>query len=88
MAGVEALDLVPEGITQANLFDTSDREKLSGLQASLDGISKRWGPETVTLAVQGTRKGWSLRREHMSKRYTTSWDEMLVIDMDKKTAPY
>jgi len=82
-AGVEALNLVPEGVVQANLFDTSDRDRIASLQKSLDGLARRWGQETVTLAVQGTRRGWKLRREHVSQRYSTAWSELLVIDMDK-----
>jgi DNA polymerase V len=82
-AGVEALHLVPQGVTQANLFDTSDRERLESLQRSMDLLTRRWGPETVTLAVQGTRRAWTLRREHMSQRYSTAWSELLRIDMDR-----
>lgn len=86
-AGVEALQLVPEGVTQANLFDTSDRERLESLQRSMDQLTRRWGPETVTLAVQGTRRAWTLKREHISKRYSTAWSELLRIDMDQCYRP-
>jgi len=82
-AGVETWDLVPEGSIQSDLFDTADRDRLASLQSSLDGISRRWGPESVTLAVQGTGSRWSMRREHLSRRYTTSWNELLEIDMDR-----
>jgi len=81
-AGVEALGLVPETVLQQNLFDTKDRDRLKSLQKGIDRVSKRWGPDTVNLAVQGTNRIWRLRREHISKRYTTEWSELLEIDMD------
>ena len=85
-AGVEALDLVPEGVLQQNLFDTTDRDRLKRLQQGIDRVSKRWGPDTVNLAVQGTHRIWRLRREHISQRYTTEWSELLEIDMDRVQA--
>lgn len=82
-AGVETWDLMPEGTVQGNLFDTADRGRLSDLQKSLDGIARRWGPESVGLAVQGKGSLWSMRRRHLSKRCTTCWSELLEIDMDR-----
>ncbi len=82
-AGVDAFGLVPEGVVQGNMFDVVDREENARLQGALDGLEKRWGKDAVKLAVQGTRPGWRMRREHLSRRYTTVWSEILEIDMDK-----
>lgn len=82
-AGVDAFGLVPEGVVQGNMFDTVDREGNARLQGALDGLEKRWGKDAVKLAVQGTRPGWRTRREHLSRRYTTAWSEILEIDMDR-----
>lgn len=81
-AGVEALDLVPEGVVQGNLFDCTDRLKIQRLQVSLDAVSQKWGRGAVHLAVQDNPRAWALRREHASPRYTTSWSELLEIDVD------
>lgn len=83
-AGVDTFGLAPRGIVQQNLFDTVDRDGQSRLQGALDGLEKRWGKDSVQLAIQGTRPGWSTRKEHLSRRYTTVWSELLEIDMDRK----
>jgi DNA polymerase V len=82
-AGVEAWGLVPETIEQQNLFDTSDRDRIKRLQASMDTVSKRWGPEALGVATAGTDPGWKMRRDHMSRRYTTTWSEVLEVDLDR-----
>jgi DNA polymerase V len=81
-AGVEALELVPEGVVQGNLFDRTDRQKLERLQTSLDDIAKKWGKDALQLAVQRSPGAWALRREHLSPRYTTCWSELLEVDVD------
>jgi DNA polymerase V len=86
-AGVEALDLVPDSVLQQDLFDRADRDRMGRLQVGMDRISARWGGNALQLAIQGTRRGWRLRREHISPRYTTEWSELLEIDMDRLKAP-
>jgi DNA polymerase V len=81
-AGVEAWGLVPESVEQQNLFDQVDREKLKRLQTSMDLVAKRWGPESLSLAASGTDPRWKMRRDHMSRRYSTSWSEVLKVQMD------
>lgn len=82
-AGVEAWGLVPENAVQESLFGADDRERSGKLQGSLDRIALRWGHGAVNLAVQGSGRSWAPRREHLSRRYTTRWDELLEIDMDR-----
>lgn len=81
--GVLALDLVPETVTQCDLFDAFDRDRLKRLQASIDGVVKKWGRESMGLAVEGNREAASMRREHLSQRFTTAWSEILEIRMDR-----
>lgn len=82
-AGVEAWDLVPEGAVQGHLFDAVDRPRQASLQRAVDGLVRRWGSDVLELAVQGGGKSWSTRQEHRSRRYTTDWNELLVVDMDR-----
>ena len=82
-AGVEAWDLVPEGAVQGHLFDAVDRPRQASLQRAVDGLVRRWGSDVLELAVQGGGKSWSTRQEHRSRRYTTDWNDLLVVDMDR-----
>lgn len=82
-AGVEAWDLVPESSVQGCLFDLVDRDKQARLQQAQDRMAKRWGPEFIRLGVQGTGMAAKMRREYLSKRYTTAWSELLEIDLDR-----
>jgi len=83
-AGVEAWGLVPEGSVQESLFCATDRERSVRLQGSLDRIALRWGSRTVNLAIQGSGRSWAPRREHLSRRCTTHWEELIEIDMDRQ----
>ena len=38
-----------------------------------------YGRDTVTFAASGIRRAWRLRREHVSPRFTTCWDELLTV---------
>ena len=70
----------------------SDRERQARLMEALDALNGRFGKRAVVVASQGcpatlrkTRDGspeapgWEMRRERMSPRYTTRWDEVAVV---------
>lgn len=75
-AGVMLCELVPQEHVQMSLFER--RRDNPQLMATLDRINSLWGRGTVKLAVEGIDKEWSMRRERMSPRYTTCWDELPV----------
>ena len=70
--------------------DTSaDRARRAALMAAVDAANRRYGARSVVVASQGgpatlrrARDGsgegpaWEMRRERMSPRYTTRWDEL------------
>lgn len=79
-AGVMLLDLRPRalqqyGLFEANLWQTPDRPTLN---AAVDCINDRWGRGTIGMGTAGLsgRRYWSMRREMLSPRYTTQWDEV------------
>ena len=86
-AGVILSDLVPEQEVQSDLFGSGVPEH-PGLMQALDRLNERFGKRAVVLATQGTpdslrsidaatsRNGWGMKRERMSPRYTTRWDEL------------
>nr|WP_232102382.1 DUF4113 domain-containing protein [Stutzerimonas stutzeri] len=42
-------------------------------------IRAREGDGTVRLGRIPARAGWSMKREMMSRWYTTRWDELMVV---------
>ncbi len=78
-AGVIVMEIIPEDQVQHGMFDTVNREKSHHLMASLDKVNKTLGKDMVRFAVQGYEKKWKLRAAHLSRRYTTNFDELLTI---------
>ena len=76
----------------ARVASAADRQRQRALMEALDAANRRFGKRTVVVAGQGcpstlrrTRDGspeapgWEMRRERMSPRYTTRWDELAVV---------
>lgn len=78
-AGVILSDTCPDDEIQGNLFDTIDRKKQAALQKAIDEIHANSGWGTVQLGVQGGKKKWKLKTEHISKRFTTNIDEIITL---------
>ncbi|MCP4129937.1 MAG: DUF4113 domain-containing protein, partial [bacterium] len=49
------------------------------LMQTVDRINKSMGREKIFFASQGIKQEWSMRRNFLSKRYTTKWDEIPVV---------
>jgi DNA polymerase V len=81
-ARITLLDLVPTHQIQQGLFDTADRTKSSRLMAALDRMNRDFGAGTVHYASEGFEKAWRMRQESRSRRYTTSWDELIILQCD------
>lgn len=78
-AGVILSDICPDNAIEGNLFDTIDRSRQAELQQAIDKINAMHGHNCVRMAVQGHDKRWKLKTEHISKRYTTNWDEIITV---------
>ncbi len=78
--GVMVMDLVPETVLQASLFDEKDRAKDKRLMSTLDSINKSMGKELVRLAIQGFEKRYRLRAEHKSQHFTTDINQILKVN--------
>ena len=76
--GVILNQIVPKSENQLDLFnpDPEDNEKLSNV---LDAINARFGPRTIKSAACGINQQWKLRADHISKKFTTNWDDILSI---------
>ena len=78
-AGVMFLDLVPAASVQGGLFDAPDSPARRRLMGIIDRLNARYGRDTVSFARSGRQRAWKLRSEHHSPRYTTSWEELLLV---------
>ncbi len=78
-AGIVLLDLKPIADMPANLLPSRDPEQSARLMAVLDAVNTRYGQRTLSPAVAGIARGWTMRRERLSPRYTTHIDEILVV---------
>ncbi len=78
-AGVIATEIVPDSQVQNGMFEGEDRSRSKQLMSALDNVNKSMGKDIVRFAVQGYEKKWKLKAAHLSKKYTTHIDEVLVI---------
>ena len=77
--GVIVSGFTDEATVQGNIFVENNNSKLKILSTVSDYLNMRFGRDTVKLGSQGSKKEWSLRQENLSKRYTTNWDELLIV---------
>ena len=45
----------------------------------VDLLNRRYGRGTVAYGTATGAKGWTLRAEHLSSRYTTRWGDLLAV---------
>ncbi|KMO39371.1 Y-family DNA polymerase [Methylobacterium aquaticum] len=77
--GILLLDLAPAGSVQGSLFLRPDDRRRVELMGAIDAINRRYGRDRVRFAGTGLARGWKLKAEFHSPRYTTRWDELLRV---------
>ncbi len=78
-AGVVLIEIIPEEYALRDFFDGKDRNKQQRLNRTLDGINRKNGGDVVKLAIQGSGYSKNIRQEHLSRRYTTNFNEIIEI---------
>ena len=78
-AGVIVLDIVPTNPKQIELFVNENPKHLK-LMKSIAYINRTLGNTKVKLASQDIGRTWKMKQEKLSKRYTTSWNELLEVE--------
>lgn len=71
--------LVQASHVQDGLFDAPDDSRSKARMKAFDALNERCGHDTITFAATGRRRPWKLRRDLLSKRYTTDWNELLRV---------
>jgi DNA polymerase V len=73
------LDLAPAASVQGSLFIQPDTPQRVRLMEMVDGLNRRFGRDRVRFACSGMDRGWKLKAEFLSQRYTTRWGELPQI---------
>jgi len=77
-AGVILYEISQDTGTQNILFDSIDRSKHTSLMLIMDKLNAQHGKNTVSVGTQGKSK-IPAHQDHLSPRYTTHWDEIMVV---------
>lgn len=77
-AGVIVSGLVPTNERQLDLFLT-ENPKHHKLMQVMDGINSKYGTNKMKIANQDLERTWKMRQKHLSPRYTTNINEIIVV---------
>jgi DNA polymerase V len=78
-AGVMLIDLVPAATVQGDLWSAADTPARRRLMTAMDAVNAKNGRGTLHFAASGVQRGWALRSEQRSARFTTEWGELLKV---------
>ena len=72
-------DMMPKGGQAMDLFRGDPLKRPAAkLSATADAINARFGRGTVFFASEGVARQWKMKREMLSGRPTTRWNELMV----------
>ena len=77
-AGIILMGLSPQSSHQFSLFD-QNMDKQKKLMRSIDNIDNKYGLYKVRLASQDQKRIWKMKRQKLSRNYTTEIDEVLIV---------
>ncbi|HCG6982077.1 Y-family DNA polymerase [Vibrio sp. Y42_MX_L11] len=75
--GVGLLDLSDRRNEQLDLLN--DKPSNDKLNSVFDSLNKKYGTDSVFIAAQGVEQKWSMKRQLLSKQYTTKWSDLPKI---------
>jgi len=82
-AGVMMLDVIHQDKRQLNFFSPIENEeeknRNNSLMQTLDTINQKMGRNTIIFGGTNPNAPWNLKRDLLSQRYTTKWDELPVV---------
>jgi DNA polymerase V len=78
-SGVILDGLVPANQIQLSLFDKRERKESERLMQTLDIINTRHPLNPVMFGAEGLDKPWKVQFNYKTQRYTTRFDELLVV---------
>ena len=78
-AGILLMDIIPEDEVKADFFDTRDRQQHKALMQVMDQVNGTFGHQVLKPLACGFKNDWAMKRERLSPRYTTRWEELLRL---------
>lgn len=84
------------GIMLNNLSSTDEEQlqieanlplktKQNSWMQAVDRVTTKWGTDRLIFAATGIERPWATKKELRSACYTTSWQELLTLDLQGKT---
>lgn len=79
--GITLLKIRPVSSKQLGLLSVSEKSsKSEKLMKAVDEINEKYGKNKIVVANSSNfKKTWNMRRSKLSQRFTTNWDELLVV---------
>jgi DNA polymerase V len=78
-AGIFLSDIVPDTERQQSVLADIDDDRRVRVMRAVDEINRRHGRYTVRPLAVNSERGWEMRRQRLSPRYTTRLDEVLRV---------
>jgi len=79
-ATIMLLGITPQNQMQLSFGEKdNDFHKKVNLTKTFDGINNRYGLEVIKYGATGTEQPWRVKNQLCSPRYTTSWEDLLVV---------
>jgi DNA polymerase V len=80
-AGVFLTDIVADSDMQQSVLARVDSVRQLQLMEAVDRINRKYGRNTVRPLAVKHQPLWEMKRGHLSKNYTTRWNELLTVRM-------
>lgn len=77
-AGILLSEIERADTAQPSLFEPADRERHTRLMQAMDAVNRTFGRGKLRTAAEGNEP-FRMNRGHLSRRYTTEWDELPVV---------
>ena len=77
-AGVIVTSIIPENQKQFHLFEEENPKHMKLMQV-IDAYHKKTGERKIRLGNQDLQKTWKMKQDHLSKKYTTNFNQILEI---------
>lgn len=81
--GVVLLDLIDEKAIAPDFFQEKSDPKRRKLAETVDAINADRGKNTLFYGAMGVNPHWKMRCEKRSPAFTSSWDEILVVNAER-----